>query len=244
MKYVADKVRSIDFLGEPPRPTIGKKDSHKTLLGSLFSAVVVVFSTVCTIIFFNQYWDTSSPSISTVTSIGNLTHSIDLKREKFYIFFVPSIGQMDAFGDWKSWMTVWAQVSEKIFEKDADGNVIKPNFTFHKLKLTSCSGYEAHYKFILNMGKTGELLFERGSCLVPEDEDSYKLYGSIFEDQGKLEIFVSPCSLPDTLQCKPAALVNRMWFNIFFPNTNFDLSQKFNFTSQIPSSDQQFYLNT
>jgi hypothetical protein len=74
-------------------------------------------------------------------------------------------------------------------------------------------------------------VFSQALCLIPSDEDEYRIYGSIFsEKEAHLEMFISPCSLPNPADCQPAAFLNNLSFILQYPDIDQDLTKLENFS--------------
>ena len=233
-------LQKLDIFGGQYQYNVGKNSTYKTKLGGFISIITIILVVTTTLIFTYNFFDTTSPEISTSTSIASKGPKRNLYDLKFPIgislYKLPRtlISANDLFRYITPLMSVFELDSSGIGNGDVQFKAVE------MIRFKPCSSLEdtTLSKDFLEGNEHEDLnVFFREYSFCPDvrkPEDFYVLANHMSPPYRTIHLNILPCMLPDKSLCAPPEELGRTYIGIVMIGTSFVPERKSNPLVRIP----------
>ena len=203
-------IKSLDFLGQKFSLAFATNTGKfQTTLGGYITLLMGAITLATFFVVMSQYFDKSSPVVTTSTELDDPKLSHNLYRERFFAPLAIVVGPKYIVENKERYVTIKARVDNahyNIKTQDISFSLFK-EWDFVPCDQLSDPFMKKYIKDIMPLDGFDKIL------LCPdfkgEEEDFTHLDDYIEFKHKWASIVVYPCSLPDQSQCAPAAEINQ-----------------------------------
>lgn len=228
MKRLLAKFGQLNLMGEEVEITLdndGRLYNWYTLIASI---VTIILTSAFAFLFITKGIDPNSSEINTQYKTLVDAPGINLYDNSFFlaVFPIQTASEMDLTVGPLSYFTMFGVISKKKFVRDETGDIIDVDLQFIPMSVSQCQqAPEQLIKVLEKEGAIGKLVLETSLCVYPEKREDYFIKGGAIDDEEvKVEVSISPCSLPDPTICKGIDRLRSLQLLTVYPNPNLDLT--------------------
>ena len=192
-------IRSLDIMGERFKLHYTKTAKRfKTRLGGVITLLVIFLSLIALVVVLSEYFDTSSPVVTTVRELSRSAQSYNLfDKSLIAVVMVAPDGQLFELNKMKNYMTVQAQFVKKTFNRTTNTTEISISKRFNYIP---CSEITEHDSLLALFQTAGRGVDPR-SVLCPHYKEVNNKATISFDpknlDSEYLSVKFYPCTLLD-----------------------------------------------
>ena len=202
--FVGDGIKQLDIMGEKFKFNYERQGGkYRTRLGGLVSIIVAALSLVFLVIISRQYFDTSSPVVTTTRELSTSQSFNIVGKELFSGVAVSFVNVLQS--QILSFMTMKAQLMRKSFDPRTNTTKTVP---LKMIRYISCSASKDQFIIDLLKKSIEDVNLEQFICPVFKEVENNVTLSSDPEKFSStyLSFKFYPCSLPDRNQCFPLQL--------------------------------------
>ena len=201
---ISEDIKNIDVLGEKFKMSYSKTASRfQTRIGGCLTILIIILALVSLVLISAQYFDTSSPVVTTSLELLRSAQSLNLYEED--LFSGITVGYTNSFEPLKmnKYITIRAQVVQKTFDPSTNSTKTDLSKKYNYIPcyyLKDGDRVKELVKKIISVADIRLLLcsnFEEADKDIPLSYDPDNLSSS------SLNIKFYPCSLPEKNECYP-----------------------------------------